>query len=199
MSELIEAVIAADRERIRELLASGTAVDAADEHGWTALSWAAGRGDAEAVALLLAGGSDVFHRGRDDRTPYLIALAAGRRNAARLLREAELRSDPQRRGLYPARPYCRAYPLAELRRFPGWQELPAPAAGDSLQAEDDAAPPVEEVVFVHQDLTVTRSAWHGEQVLFVSSAPDWQEFCATTLGFHVPDDLDLLPADEHDE
>lgn len=190
MSDLIAAIQAGDARRARQLLEAGVEVDGVDEHGWTALSWAAGRGDSAAASLLLAHGADVFHHGRDARTPYLIALAAGRRDTARLLREAEAAIDADRRGLYPQRPYCRAYPIAELRRFAGWQEPPAaPAASDDdRQGGDDG-----DLCFVHQDLSVTRSAWHGEQVLFVSTSDAWREFCARSLGFRVPDDLDLLP------
>lgn len=195
----MEAARTGDVSRLRGLLAGGAAVDEQDEHGWTALSWAAGRGDGECVAALLAHGADVFHRGRDARTPYMIALAAGRRAAAQLLREGEKQVDPARRGLYPERPYCRAYPLAELRRFAGWEEPPPEASAEPAGEDEGEAVVEDDVAFLHDDLTVTRSAWHGEHVLFASSGEAWREFCATTLGFAVPDDLDLIPVGEQGE
>jgi hypothetical protein len=76
----------------------------ADEHGWTDLDRAAGRGDTAEVQRLLADG--------DRRSAYDIALAAGHLETARVLR------DPA--GDYEWRPYCRAYRLAELRAFAGW-------------------------------------------------------------------------------
>lgn len=43
---------------------------------------------------------------------------------------------------------------------------------------------------------MTRSAWHGEQVLLAGDDPAWREFCTGTLGFAVPDELDLIPGTE---
>jgi len=41
-------------------------------------------------------------------------------------------------------------------------------------------------VFLHQDLTVTSSMWHNEDVVFDNVTPEWQEFCHTVLNFRVP-------------
>jgi hypothetical protein len=51
----------------------------------------------------------------------------------------------------------------------------------------------DDVVFLHQDLSVTTSLWHNENILFNQRTPDWEEFCTTVLHFQVPDDFDLLP------
>jgi len=105
-----------------------------DEHDWTALDRAAGRGDTAEVQRLLTDG--------DRRSAYDIALAAGHLETARVLR------DPA--GDYRWRPYCRAYRLAELRAFPGW---PAGGLDDSVvYIHDDfrvtaTAWPGEDVVF----------------------------------------------------
>jgi chemotaxis protein methyltransferase CheR len=47
-------------------------------------------------------------------------------------------------------------------------------------------------VFLHLDYSVTRSPLHGEAVIFTSSGPPWEAFCAGTLAFAVPNDIDLL-------
>lgn len=73
MSEgkVIAAVVAGDARVLADLLTAGGDVDEQDEQGWTPLAWPAGRGDTEAVKLLLAHGGDVTLTGRDNRTPRL--------------------------------------------------------------------------------------------------------------------------------
>src|SRR5580704_1898421 len=87
--ELIAAVRAADCEAVAAALAAGANPDQQDEQGWTALCFAAGMGDEDVAKCLLDHGADVFRTGHDQRTPYLIALAARRLNVARLLSDAE--------------------------------------------------------------------------------------------------------------
>ena len=180
---LIEATKAGDIQRVERLLNGGAVVDERDEQGWTPLNWAAGRGDVKAVALLLQWGADMTMVGLDNRTPRMIARAANHPEVVALLTEAE-----QKRGVSqdagPARAFCRAYHLRALRQFEGWSESPPPAAGDDRGASTD-----EQVVYLHQDFTVTKSMWHGEDVLFQDITPAWRDFCETTLGFAIPEDL----------
>ncbi|MFD0385167.1 hypothetical protein ACFQ2B_31805 [Streptomyces stramineus] len=49
------------------------------------------------------------------------------------------------------------------------------------------------MLYLHHDLTVTRSLWHGEDVVFDAVTPEWERFCRETLAFAVPDDFDLMP------
>jgi hypothetical protein len=189
--KVIEAIKAGDATALKGLLAAGANVNEQDEHGWTPLNWAAGRGDVEAIELLLARGADVALVGRDRRTPLAIAKAASQGAAAALLAEAEKRLglwvDP--RG---ARLYCRAYYLRDMRRFPQWSEgcvnwqETSTAAGGNV---GEVPPTGDEVVYLHLDLTVTKSLWHDESVIFSQRTPEWEEFCDQDLGFAVPDDL----------
>jgi uncharacterized protein len=159
-----------------------------DADGWTALDRAAGRGDADEVGSLLADGADPAGTTPDGRTPYQIALGAGHLAAARRLRDAQdaaAAGDPGDPDGYGWRPYCRAYPLGDLRRFPGWAQSSAEPGRDLA---DDA------VVFLHDDLTVTAAAWPGEDVILGDGGAPWAAFCRETLGFAVPDDFDLVPA-----
>ena len=177
-SSVIEAVKDDDTERLQEALtAAGVDVDERDEQGWTALNWAAGRGDADAVRALLDHGADITLTGRDNRTPLRIAKAAGHEEVVAILSEAEKAKgawqDPQQ-----SRPYCRAYYLKDLRAFPG---LSLDAGGDDLA--DDA------IVYLHQDFTVTRSMWHGEDVLVNEADAEWTSFCRDQLDFAIPADL----------
>jgi uncharacterized protein len=185
---IFEAVREGNHVELARLLGEVEDVNALDEQGWTLLNWAAGTGDLEAVTLLVQTGADVFRRGRDNRTAYLIALAAGHRDIVRYLKDAEERRGGDRTMTSSRhgerRAYCRAYPIGLLRAFPAWNE----------PREADAPLPDEEAVFVHQDLSVTHSVLHGERVLFTASTSEWRSFCAERLAFAPPSDLDLLTA-----
>jgi Ankyrin repeats (3 copies) len=199
MSDLriIEAIKADDPSIIKQVIESGADVNQQDEQGWTPLNWAAGKGDLETVRLLVEKGADVLKVGRDQRTPYMIALAAGRVEVAKFLREIadKVGGEKTKR---PERQYCKAYHLKTLRQFPTWSEskinwkkktngngVDEKGDGDEVLSDDD-------VVFIHQDFTVTRSMWLNEDVIFNQVTPEWEEFCANVLEFKVPDDIDLI-------
>src|ERR1700761_1327486 len=181
-----QALVSGNREQFRRLLGETQDVDALDGHGWTLLNWAAGRGDIESMEMLIGRGADPVKVGRDNRTPYLIAFAAGHSDAAKYLRakEAERGGDSQcvssRQG--EARLFCKGYQMAELRRFSGW---PAKSGADLA---DDA------IVFVHQDYSVTESVLDGQQLLLEGTGTDWVDFCRESLKFVVPTDFELLVA-----
>jgi uncharacterized protein len=186
--KLIEVVKSNDRSAAIELIESGADVNQQDEQGWTSLNWAAGKGDLEIVRLLINKGADVLKVGRDQRTPYQIALAAGRVAVARLLSDAGGRT-----GVQPSiRPYARAYHLSELRQFPAFAKGNAHLNINPIDVTDSTAASEDPLVFIHQDLSVTRSMWHNEDVLLEDVTPEWQDFCRNVLCFKVPDDFDLI-------
>lgn len=178
--DLFAAARGGDDERLRSLLDDGAEVDAEDEQGWTPLTWAAGQGHEGVVRLLLERGADATHAGRDNRTPLMIARAAGREGVSDLLRQAEKElgvwEDPSL-----TRPYCKAYYLRQVAEFAQWPQ--------GVEVESGEGGPSEPVIYLHQDLTVTRSMWHGEDVLFDGSVEGWESFCRGTLEFAVPQDL----------
>lgn len=194
----VDAIRAGDLQALDALLDQAGDPNQLDEHGWTLLNWAAGQGRRDMVARLLERGADVFARGRDNRTAYLIALAAGHVETARLLAEAEARAggdtDATSSRQEDRRAYCKAYRLAMLKAFPGWAALaqaPAPN-GPAAPPPDAARDPVtdDDLVFVHQDYTVTSSITHGWQVLLSSTTTEWRAFCTDTLDFRVRRDLE---------
>jgi ankyrin repeat protein len=193
---LISSVRAGDAGQTRELLAARADVAARDEDGWSALDWAAGQGDLELIGQLLAAGADAVAAAEDGRRPYDIAVAAGHREAALVLRDAAGLADPAAAADYRWRPYCRAYPVAELRRYPGWpaDQADQPEAGPAQEAGGQP----DQIVFLHDDLTVTASMWQGEDVIFDAVTDEWARFCAGELGFAVPDEIDLIPAERPD-
>jgi hypothetical protein len=197
-TQLIEMIKAGNAGAAEDLLNSGADVNQQDEHGWTPLNWAAGRGDVAVINLLLERGADVLKVGRDQRSPYRVALAAGRLEAARLLREAESRAAGSDRA-WPERNYSKAYLIKDLRAFAGWREEEVSlgekddesdngsnGAGTRKRLDDD------DIAFLHQDLTVTASMWPEENVIFDHVTPEWEEYCRATLKFEPPDDLQLI-------
>ncbi len=187
---LLAAIRSNDLEEVAALLDAGVSLDGRDEHGWTALCSAAAIGNASLVHMLVERGADVFLTGVDERTPYLIALAAGHVDAARFLRDAEQRSGSPHAAASGARrrelgQYCRGYTLAALREFSGWQEADGDG-GAETSAADDA------VVFLHTDLTVCQSIWPGENVIFDRVTQEWRDFCERVLRFRPPDELELI-------
>jgi ankyrin repeat protein len=186
--QLIDAVKTGQPAKVDEALNAGADIHQQDEQGWTPLNWAAGKGSVEIVSLLLDRGADVLRTGRDQRTPYKIALAAKHTDVARLLKKAEQAVNGAN-GDSTSRDYARAYLLGELRKFSNWREEKinrADETGNSHQLSDD------DVVFLQQDFTVTELIWPGENVIFNRTTPEWIDFCTQELQFKVPDDFDLI-------
>ena len=174
--DLIEAIKSGNQAAAQEVIEAGADLNSPDDQGWTPLNWAAGTGDVEIVELLLERGADPLATGRDLRTPQMIALAAGHADVVQRLRAAEAKAGATAAS---ARNYSTAYYLGDLRRYPGW-------TSDAQDLKDD------DVVFLHQDYTVTRSMWAGEAVIFNDISERWREFCHHELRFAVPDSLDLI-------
>jgi ankyrin repeat protein len=195
--QLIEAVKTENLAAINDLIESGIDANQQDEQGWTPLNWASGKGNLEMVKLLVKKGADVFKVGRDQRTPYMIALAAGHAEIVTFLREAEDAVE----GVKPERPerkYCKAYHLGDFRQYQNWAETREnwKTHGDASTNGGKENQPLldEDIVFLHQDYSVTQSMWHNENVIFNKVTPEWKEFCKEVLKFKVPDDLDLIVA-----
>ncbi len=191
---VIEAAKNGDFQLLRDLVAEKVDVNEQDEGGWTALNWAAGRGDSEAVVFLVENGADVTLTGSDKRTALMIARAAKRDKVVEILTSVEktlgVWKDPR-----ATQPYCKAYHLGELRRFENWSELPVGTTGEASRRGGTAERPRpsalddSEIVFLHQDFAVTKTMWHGEEVIFDQVTPEWKAFCHTTLEFPIPPDL----------
>lgn len=199
-ARIIESIKAGDLAAIEALIAAGADLHQRDEHGWTPLNWAAGTGNTTMVRALVEAGADPFAVGRDQRTPYMIALAAGHIDVVRYLKAIEEKSG---KAVAPEpRKYCKAYHLGVLRNFPGfteerknWKRPKDPVDGDNrnheLLSDND-------VVFIHEDFTVTQAMWRGENIVFDSITPEWEQFCRAQLKFKVPDDIDLMMAAKMD-
>jgi hypothetical protein len=87
-----KAIAAAQRgdvDALSAMVAEGANINKQDEQGWTALHWSAGKGDLEAINFLLEHQADITLTGRDNRTPFMVAQAAGHREAGSVLASAE--------------------------------------------------------------------------------------------------------------
>jgi hypothetical protein len=184
--QLIDAVQSDNLASLQQLIESGADVNEQDEQGWTPLSWAAGKGNSTMVNLLIANGADVWKFGRDQRTPYMIALAAGHVEVLDLLQQAEQKVDAKRSEKKELK-YCRAVPLGKLRQFDGWtkDDTSSLADGGRSLTNDD-------LLFLHHDYSVTESIWHNEKVIFAHVTTAWKEFCRNALDFRVPNEIELV-------
>jgi len=176
--DLIEAVKTGNLMSVKELIGSGTNINQQDRHGWTPLCWAAGKGELSMIRALVENGADVLKTGIDQRTPAMIAVAASHVDAASFLLETG-EAHPDYRG-QPKREYCMAFHMKDLRQYPSWQE------GREEKLPDET------IVYLHEDLHVTRSIWSGEGVVFSDDTPEWRRFCEAVLNFAVPSDLELI-------
>lgn len=199
---LLEAAVAGDIASVRQRLEAGADPDGADDRGWTALTWAAGKGAGAVVDCLLSAGAHPLVFTDDGRTPYLVAAAAGHAEVARGLAAAEESAggDPERKSsrLHETQPYCRAYALGQLRAFAGWSESrPAPPEHLPSHMGEELFEPLsdDDIVYLHRSLCVTRSIFEDELVLFDGQAPGWEAFCRDVLSFRPMDDFDWIAAD----
>eukprot|EP00928_Gymnodinium_smaydae_P080431 TRINITY_DN64122_c0_g1_i1.p1 TRINITY_DN64122_c0_g1~~TRINITY_DN64122_c0_g1_i1.p1 ORF type:complete len:575 (-),score=99.29 TRINITY_DN64122_c0_g1_i1:125-1849(-) len=98
----MEAAFEGDLPALLKAFDAGVTFDAADGHGTTLLSEAAGGGQAEMVELLLAEGADPNSRGRYGRTPLWRAAFSGSEEATReLLRGGGDPREPDSEGVRP--------------------------------------------------------------------------------------------------
>jgi ankyrin repeat protein len=88
-SRLAIAAAAGRADEMRELIAAGADVDAADASGITALAWAARFGQPTSIDVLLASGAAIdLPCGTNDWTPLMHAVHKNRNEAARALLRA---------------------------------------------------------------------------------------------------------------
>ena len=85
---ILEALQERNTAEVSRLLDEVEDINGLDERGWTLLNWAAGQGHLPLVAMIVERGANLLTRGRDNRTPYLIALAAGHLDTVKYLKEA---------------------------------------------------------------------------------------------------------------
>lgn len=91
--------------------------------------------------------------------------------------------------------YCKAYLTRDLAKFDGWRPdlsnlLPTTDPQGELQPR--TALQDDDILFLHQDFSVTDGAFLGEHVVFHSDDDTWQSFCREVLSFAIPDDVQAM-------
>jgi hypothetical protein len=85
--------------------------------------------------------------------------------------------------------YCKAYRLADLKRFREFNdELLVDRSANGLKDDD--------IVFVHPNFCVTHSVFLPRRIERMPSA-EWIEFCKHDLQFRVPEDIAEAVSDTH--
>ena len=82
--------------------------------------------------------------------------------------------------------YCRAYPLSQLRKFPGWVERTDEARRIRKEIDGEMVELVrtltdDDYVYLQLDYTVTDGIFVNENVIFNEVTPEWIEFCQRVL------------------
>jgi hypothetical protein len=88
--------------------------------------------------------------------------------------------------------YCKAYYVADLKKFPGWDLFARKTRvekqerdGDVVSTERDLQD--EDYLFVQENFIVTDGIFIDENIIFENVTDEWREFCAQTLGFRAPE------------
>jgi hypothetical protein len=87
--------------------------------------------------------------------------------------------------------YCRAFPLHQLRQFPGWTEKAENARRirrevDGEIVEEPRELTDEDYVYLQKNFTITDGIFVDENIIFNDVTPEWIEFCQTVLGIRNP-------------
>jgi len=82
--------------------------------------------------------------------------------------------------------YCRAYPLSQLRQFPGWCEKADEARKIRTEIDGEIVEQArtltdEDYVYLQMNYTVTDGIFVDENVIFNNVTPEWIEFCQNIL------------------
>jgi len=83
--------------------------------------------------------------------------------------------------------YCKAYPLYQLRQFPGWSEKAENARTTRREVDGDIVKEPrqlsdEDYVYVQRDFTVTDGIFIDENIIFNDITPEWIDYCRNVLG-----------------
>jgi hypothetical protein len=87
--------------------------------------------------------------------------------------------------------YCKAYPIARLRAYPGWTEnlQNTRKEKDQIDGKEVDGPrrlTDDDFLYLQENFTVTDGVFLDENIIFDEVTPEWIDFCKTTLNFEVP-------------
>jgi len=87
--------------------------------------------------------------------------------------------------------YCKAYPITQLRQYPGWTENAQNVRKESQtidgeEVEVDRQLTEEDFLYLQENFVVTDGIFKDENVIFDNVTPEWIEYCKSELQFQVP-------------
>ena len=85
--------------------------------------------------------------------------------------------------------HSKAFPLYQLRHFPGWIEKPENARTIKREVNGELVEEPRKLtdadyVYVHRDFTVTDGIFIDENIIFSDVTPEWIDYCQRVLGLH---------------
>jgi ankyrin repeat protein len=90
---LLSAAFGGDIGIVRDLISQNVDIDVCEHDGWTALMYAAAKGNLDTIQVLLAAGADPLLRNRDEKTAREISIENGHGEAASVIRLASDRNN----------------------------------------------------------------------------------------------------------
>jgi hypothetical protein len=87
--------------------------------------------------------------------------------------------------------YCKAYPVARLRQFSGWQENLLNLRNekkevDGKQVEVSRELTDDDHLYLQENLVVTDGIFLDENIIFDKVNEEWEQYCREVLKFEVP-------------
>ena len=88
--------------------------------------------------------------------------------------------------------YCKAYPIARFREFPGWKENSENVrkevkSENGKEVEVDRVLTDEDHLYLQENYVVTDGIFKDENVIFDDVSEEWTKFCKEVLEFEVPE------------
>ncbi len=87
--------------------------------------------------------------------------------------------------------YCKAYPVAQLRGYPGWWERAENMRSEAVEQDGREVRQrrqlhEESFLYLHENYVVTDGIYLDENVIFDGVTDEWKLFCQEQLGFRLP-------------
>jgi len=82
--------------------------------------------------------------------------------------------------------FCKAYPVAALCEFKGWNASIGKEYGANVGEGELVPEAATDFLYVHEDYKVTEGIFPEERVVLANPTTEWIEFCRDKLKFAIP-------------
>lgn len=79
--------------------------------------------------------------------------------------------------------YCKAYYASQIKKYANWE---ANLIRSTNNKETQSSITDDDVLFLHENYTVTDGIFSNENIVFDSVTPEWKKFCDEILGYTIP-------------